>query len=471
MNKETKQSLHKKKRGNIMSKKNIILLAAGGAAVLIAAAVILLVILLRPTTIVLDNYITVEYSGYNSLGTAEIVVDYDKMIDDMSEKLDKSEIKKLTKGIMEDEKLTFTLDTAEDLSNGDTVKLDVSIKRSFFEKYKLELEINNKKFEVSGLTELIELSPFEVLEITYEGFDPYCEPILTNTSTDEFLQENLYFYTDAYEVSEGDTFTVYAEYSSDFMRTGGYSMTETETEIVATNLPQPEEIDPFELLEYSFSGVEGQGELTYEKKETDDEFLSDIWFNFSSSYYLSSGDEITITAHYYGEPERYGYKLSREEMTITVPALATYLTDLSVLSEADQETLKNAALSAAQAHFNAGITGGYLYTGASFFDYRYMQDYTSFTNLKLTHTYHYISYSSNYFGYIISVDLGGNSDAEANCTAYIYVEIKNPIILADGTLEAGFEENIDVDRNAYLTYDVMYSKALQYNSNFEVNAL
>lgn len=454
-----------------MSKKNIILLAAGGAAVVIAAVVILLVILLRPKTINLDNYISVKYSGYNGYGTAEIVIDYNKMIDDMSEKLDKSETKRLKKGIKEEEKLTFKLDTTSDLTNGDTIKLDVKIKRSFFENYKLKLEVNTKKFEVSGLKELTVLSPFDVLEITYSGYDPYCEPILTNTSTDEFLQENIYFHTDAYEVAGGDRFTVYANYSSDFMITGGYSMTETEKEYEATDLPQPKEFDPFELLEYSFSGVDGDGDLEYNEKETDDDFLECIWFSANKSYNLSSGDEITFSVRYYGTPERYGYKFTREEMTITVPTLASYIKDLSSVSEAHHEQMKNAALNAAQTYFDNGISGGYMYNSTSYFDYTYMSNFTSFTNLKVTNAYHYTTYSNNVIGYIISVDLGGNEDATANGTAYIKVEIKNPIILPDGTLDASFAEYITVDRSAYKTYDVMFNKDLQYESDFEIISL
>lgn len=448
----------------VNTKKALIIMGIVAAVIIAIVAVVL--IITAPTKIVLDDYITVEIEGYDGIGRANLNWDGERMLVDMCKDLDEAEAKQLALAMMLGQKLDLELDRDEELFNGETVNLILTFDEAFFDMYNLKIELKKTEFAVEGLKESTIINPFDYLKITYEGFTPYASLTLENIATDEYLKNNLHFYaSESYDLAEGDKFTVTVSFSEYDAQQNGFIISTKEKEYTATGLPQPKEIDVFDYLELTFSGVDGDGSLTYAKKEeaNNDEFLSNLYFRVDKTYNLTTGDTIKCTVSYYGQPERYGYKVKTEEKTVTVPQLGVYIKDLNAVSDNIRNQLINALKDKATKAFTENEVTGYLYTGTSIFSKTYdLEDYTTIKDLKLTHTYHLAgtSWGSKYYrvGIFFTVELGGHKTEAANCTGYGYAYIDDAILNADGTLATGWEEELKVYNAAANSYDVFQAK-------------
>lgn len=125
-----------------------------------------------------NDYVTLEYEGYDSLGTAVCTIDFEKMIDenlkafdldeDSSDKAYNSVLKRLT------ENFSGELDKTTELSNGDKItfewdKVDIEELEEIFP---VKLTVSDKSITVDGLEEPEKFDPFEFVTVTYEGIAP-----------------------------------------------------------------------------------------------------------------------------------------------------------------------------------------------------------------------------------------------------------------------------------------------------------
>lgn len=126
----------------------------------------------------LNNYIRVEYNGYDTVGTAVWTFDCENLIKENSEAFGikgeptKSELAE----IMEDvnDIVDGKLDKDSNLSNGDSISYvwDVNADEDFSDKYKVEFVCEDKNFTVESLDEIEEFDPFENLNVSFKGISP-----------------------------------------------------------------------------------------------------------------------------------------------------------------------------------------------------------------------------------------------------------------------------------------------------------
>lgn len=443
-------------------------------AVVLAAIVITVVVVLSPKTVVVDDFVTVEISGYDTVGKATLNWDQQAMYLKMAEGMDQTKAQALLVGLL-GQKLTLSLDETENLSNGDTVTLKLNMDNDFFQALKLNIELRHATYTVKDLPQANVINPFDYLEISYEGYDPYATASFSNTATDPVLKENLRFESvgDS-ELSEGERFTVQIPASAvSALEKQGYILSETEKSFTATGLQQPEEIDVFELLTVTFNGMNGSGKITYETEKTNDPFLSDLHFSFSKQEWLSTGDQITCTVSYYGIPEKHGYTLTSTTKTYTVPQLYTYITDYFDLSEENQQALREVALASAASVYGKSDSLGKLYVNSLILggDRYNLSDFSSFDNFQLTHTYTITRYNENSVGFVFSFDASGHPSAGANGTRYSYAVFTNLILSPDGTIWTDLNENCYVHTHATTSYDVFYEKWLDSFNNHTITEL
>lgn len=94
-----------------------------------------------------------------------------------------------------------------------------------------------------------------------------------------------------------------------------------------TELPKPK-INPFDCIEVSFQGKDGDGEVVLEvKSQTEGVDVNFIDFEISKGHYLTQGETITISA------TSDEYRLEEKTKTYTVEGLDEYLTDLESIPE------------------------------------------------------------------------------------------------------------------------------------------
>lgn len=103
--------------------------------------------------------------------------------------------------------------------------------------------------------------------------------------------------------------------------------------LMITELQKPK-VDPFEYIEISFVGEDGDGDIEIKTANiTDDIDANYIYYEASKKHDLSVGETITITA------TSDTYRLSKKSKAYTVEGLTEYLKSLDVLTEGMLEAI------------------------------------------------------------------------------------------------------------------------------------
>ncbi len=148
------------------------------------------------------QYFDITFSGFNGFGSAVV-----NKKESCSFELDLSKQNDLSNG----DKITVTVVTVADISP------DV-------------ISPAYKEIEVTGLEEPQELDPFEGLELQFDGISPFTTVSFNTAGCDKVVADNIYFSTEANNLSDGDTFTVTAEClhsASELARWGYYIKNKT----------------------------------------------------------------------------------------------------------------------------------------------------------------------------------------------------------------------------------------------------
>lgn len=130
------------------------------------------------TAVNLNDYVTVNYEGYNTVGVAEYDFDYEKMIEDNPKAfgLSKDHSSDDTIEVLFDinQYIDGGLDKTEELSNGDTInfKWDISNEEALNENYPISLEYSDITINVEGLDEPESFDPFANVKVTFSGIAP-----------------------------------------------------------------------------------------------------------------------------------------------------------------------------------------------------------------------------------------------------------------------------------------------------------
>lgn len=147
-----------------------------------------------------SDYIDITYSGYDSRGTAALSI---QESEEYATFLEDAEIQLLSEN--------------GNLKNGDLLDVHFLYDEETAKEQKLRIKEDSFQIEVNGLPEGKELSVetlFQDVRVSYEGIAPELSVVLTNESTDPFLQTVVYEIPDqkpCYDV--GDTFLVRAVFS------------------------------------------------------------------------------------------------------------------------------------------------------------------------------------------------------------------------------------------------------------------
>ena len=159
------------------------------------------------------EYVSVTFSGVDTIGTAEMTVDYDGL----TVCLHGEDYTEWDRDTIEFD-IEVRAENTEGLSNGDV--FTVNVIPDSLELYDCCVKETELTYTVEGLEEMERVDVFEGLEITYDGTCPYVKATVSNPSMDLFIQSV------RYEVSpdwftEGDTVTVCAVYDEETARKYG----------------------------------------------------------------------------------------------------------------------------------------------------------------------------------------------------------------------------------------------------------
>ena len=206
----------------------------------------------------LDKAVSVEFDGLDGQGRCTWDIDYDYLAEQCSGK-GKSLIDDLAFELQADE-IDGTAEPLNGLSNGDTVRINLTYDKDLFKKYDVVLTRGkNLEFKVSGLTESIEVDPFdpvvfdvesgEGIYIEYTGTSPDLSVQIRNTlPPGNILSQVAYSVTskNSGHVKKGDQVEITAALPYQLTEQG-YVLTSSVKEVTcqkaAAYLTSPDEID------------------------------------------------------------------------------------------------------------------------------------------------------------------------------------------------------------------------------------
>ncbi len=171
------------------------------------------------------DFADVKVVGYSDHGTLEISVKQatiDAMIAD--DKNNKSDVLRFA------ETFKFDYGSKDDeenfLSNDDEVTINVSYDEELAKNLNIEILDTSFKYTVEGLEDKQEMSPFEGLSVKFSGIAPYGTVQLDKSNCIQYIIDNVTFYCDDYDLSNGDKVVVRAEFNSEMAERSGYIFTE-----------------------------------------------------------------------------------------------------------------------------------------------------------------------------------------------------------------------------------------------------
>ncbi|MBR3825640.1 MAG: hypothetical protein IKJ39_10655 [Lachnospiraceae bacterium] len=273
------------------------------------------------TTVDLNEYISVDISGYDSMGQANIRFDKDAFEEDFGDKIEA----KINKQGGDAAKMSLELQFGEEpyevmlnycadyrvekpdnLSNGDVVKLvwecETENAKEFFN---CNLKYSDMEFKVEGLKELKTFNPFDYVTVEIEGVSPKGYASLVVDSSPEEMQYITFIADKLNDLSNGDVIVLKAN----MLRT------EEDFALKFDSIPSPltMEYQVKDLPSYAKSVSEIDEATLTAMKQQAEEIYKAHWLNvegnmdglnelnYIGNYYLSKkeGERFTDENHIY----------------------------------------------------------------------------------------------------------------------------------------------------------------------------
>lgn len=153
------------------------------------------------------NYVDLTFSGSNGAGRADLTVRSLALIESIIGKepeLNESYTKWLNQYILYDEGITVSCSPNQNLSNGDTVTVTITLSDAV-----AKAVIGGKKtFTVNGLPEMQTIDFFQDVALRYEGIGADAHAILERLSSEAILQECNFSIDPEFSIHNGDTVSV-----------------------------------------------------------------------------------------------------------------------------------------------------------------------------------------------------------------------------------------------------------------------
>lgn len=181
--------------------------------------------------------LTLNFSGFNGYGIAEIENAYDWEDEAFKEAgiEDIDSFSALGDGLTIESAVSYEVNPKDNLSNGDEVTVKATFDNEAVEKYNIEFKANERKFTVEGLPEIEQVDLFENIEISYQGIAPDVTAAIVNTGTDSYVSTS-YELDKRNGLNVGDIITVTATYSKDRLLESGYKVESDTKEFEVPNV-------------------------------------------------------------------------------------------------------------------------------------------------------------------------------------------------------------------------------------------
>ena len=326
----------------------------------------------------------------------------------------------------------------ETLSNGDVLDITLSLNgkqdlKEYLGKLGYKAPENNiLKYTVEGLEEPQVVDPFDYLTISFEGFNGFAKAKYEWADNTPKGVSYLDPTTDKAEnLSNGDEVKITLTYWYDdpvkqLLSTYGVKLTTLEKTFTVADLTETTAIDLFDYVTVTFEGVSGRAKATYAVDPESEyaEILDELYLRFDTSYNLSLGDKVTLTATRYGDDptdylaENYGLLIASAQKEYTADPLDYYITDTKDFSESGVQNLADLCIE----DYTANVAAKW--GASSLTDMEYVGKYLLYRKDMS------ISYNVNYLYMIFKVS--GTHEKSGDFTIYVYYRFRDIIHKVEG---------------------------------------
>lgn len=364
--KEQKQTVEQidTKTENVPTKKKrtglLIGIIGGGVALLIAIILICLLVFSKKT-IDLSECFNIEYNGFSGYANANVSLDQDKLKDQIK---DSSVAKSFIK------KAELEVENYTGLSNGDEIKVKVSISNSFLEKNKLKLKETKIKIPVTGLKEFENLDLSKYVKLNYTGLnknataevevDQSLKDVIGEDTYKNFVKQAKFTITNNGTLENDKDAEITVNISKSWLTQNGITLASDTFKVKVSGLEEGTEIDVFSGMKVTISGMSPNLSVSITNESTD-EFIKTVKFTASKTSGIANGETIKIEATDWDKDmaneKKYALKSTTTEYKIENQA--AYVSKTSEITDAIKAQIKTSFIEkakskASELHWYAG---------------------------------------------------------------------------------------------------------------------
>lgn len=310
---------------NNKKKMNPFIIASAAGVCLILGLVILFVT--RKPTINLNDYLTVEVSGYDTKGTVSYDFDDEALQEDygdiIEKNMDKETLNKFgmnkyakfigVKGLLMN-CVDGSFDKRSELCNGDKVIFTWNCDDDMAkETFGVKLKYSDVEVKIEDLEEFETISPFECVDVVFSGYAPKGKAEIVIDEDKVLIPELNYKLSQSDELENGDIVTIRVTniiWDQDyFINEYGVDLTEWEKEYVVEGLPvyvdSPKDITDNMLNQLSDKAKEL---VTEKMPHSDIRYIGNQWMGEAEtnhSYYENDYENLLLFVYQIGDGGKY----------------------------------------------------------------------------------------------------------------------------------------------------------------------
>lgn len=249
----------------------------GAIGIAVVALIVIIVIAVQPKKINLNDYVTVEFSGYETIGTARVVIDQDGLAEAVAKalKIDDKALEEADSfsSLFSEDNLSAigelytcldladaSLDKTDGLSNGDVVTLTFECDNETARKHGIVFKGKDTEFTVEGLGDINIIDAFANLTVSFNGVAPNGGVEWEYTGSESIIDKWSFGCDKTYNLKNGDTVTLTLSVNEEYLNNNGYAVKEKTKTYTVEGLD--EYIDSYSDLTAEF--------LDYTKEEAQD---------------------------------------------------------------------------------------------------------------------------------------------------------------------------------------------------------
>lgn len=407
-------------------------------------------------TLDFQEVLTIEFDGLN--GNGNIHQELNQSIFNNEEFLkrlfpDDSETKASMTFLELMDDVEYKFSKQEDLSNGDEITVTVEYDEDKFNEKGITIENTEFKTIVEGLSDGIKIDVFEGLKISYIGLSGKGYTYFDTSNCDDFTKNYVSFQCSESSLSNGDTINVVANYDLDIAEENLVIVESNTKQFTVSGLKEPEEVDPFEKLEVTYTGASPYINVAVDSSKCSNLINEYVSFSLEDKY-LRNGDTFTVTAVYDEyEAEENGFIITNETKTYIVENQPEYVTSLDGLDLKDLQKELDDKLTVATTA-NEGDTyflGVYVWPFKSIAEQKYCTSYLVSLKTNFENKFDKRNYNYNRYIQIYEYKIDTKSEQKK---VYVAVYVNNICKNADGTISWDIELGSTGDKN----YDTLVNK-------------